>query len=336
LISVKVMIEIENVNYSNMDIKIRIFLFHRVSPQRNLLWNPMTPKLFEQIVVYLNNRYEIVPLEKTLTGQHKLKGEKELCAITFDDGYKDFIDYAFPILQKHKSPSSMYIVTDCADNNTPPWTYIINHLFINTSHISLDLKSKALPPSLKKINWRNSRERIAYAKKLSAFLKQLNNKERELIFEQIVKDFNDVEKPEGMMLSWDEIRYLHQNGCEIGSHSVSHPLLAKKSNVTEIASELTESGKIIEKQIGKFPIAISYPFGSYNDLTKKASQEAGYKVGITVNPVQFDSKKHNLFEVPRIELFDEPFLKSKLRMAGIIGGINNFLKTIMITGVFDY
>lgn len=318
-----------------MDIKIRIYLFHRVSPQRNLLWNPMTPKLFEQIVIYLNNKYEIVPLEKTLLGEYQPLSKKELCAITFDDGYKDFIEYAFPILLKHKSPSSMYIVSSCADNNIPPWTYIINHLFLNTSHISLDIKSKALPASLQKTKWKGQKERIHYAKKLSPFLKQLNNQERQLIFEQIVADFDDVEKPEGMMLSWDDIRYLHQNGCEIGSHSVSHPLLAKKTNIEEIAKELTESGKIIEQQIGKFPIAISYPFGSSNDLIKKTAQNVGYKIGVSVNAAYYDSKKNNLFEVPRIELFDEPFIKSKLRMSGFIEKINKAMRLVLLTGLWE-
>lgn len=318
-----------------MDLKIRIFLFHRVSPERNLLWNPMTPKLFEQIVVYLNNKYEIVPLEKTLLGDYIPLGNKMLCAITFDDGYKDFIDYAFPILQKHKSPSSMYIVTDCADNNMPPWTYIINHLFLNTSHISLDLKSKALPPSLQKTTWVNQKERVHYAKKLSPFLKQLNNHERKLIFDQILNDFTDVEKPEEMMLNWDEIRYLHQNGCEIGSHSVSHPMLAKKSNIKEIRDEFIKSGKIIEQQIGKFPIAFSYPFGSFNELVKKTTKNAGYKIGIAINHHPYDSKKHDLFEVPRFELYDEPFLKSKLRMNGLIQKIKTLLCSIPLMGWFD-
>lgn len=315
--------------------KIKIFLFHRVSAVRDSLWNPMSPQLFENIIIYLNKNYELVPLENTLLGNYRPSGKKPLCAITFDDGYKDFIDCAFPILQKHKTPSSMYVVTDCADNNIPPWTYIINHLFIYTSKLSIDLNLPLPPPLLQQKKWNSKKERILYAKKLSPFLKKINYDEKQVIYKKIRDEFNDVELPHGLMMSWDEIKEVYNNGCEIGSHSCSHPLLANKTNILEIRKELVESGRKIEKQTGKFPLSVSYPFGSYNDAVKKIAQETGYKIGMAVNPLTYDSSKHNLFEVPRIELYDEPFFKSKLRMKGIIGRINRIIKLLMIMGICE-
>ena len=41
----------------------------------------------------------------------------------FDDGYKDNIEYAAPILRQFKCPASFYVVTDCIDRNVPTWTY---------------------------------------------------------------------------------------------------------------------------------------------------------------------------------------------------------------------
>ncbi|MCW3071556.1 MAG: pda4E [Bacteroidetes bacterium] len=304
--------------------KIRIFLFHRVSPMRDPLWDPMSPALFERIVAYLGKSYEVVPLERTLIGDHIPLSKKELCAITFDDGYKDFINYAFPILKKHNCPSSMYVISDCVDQNLPPWTYIINHLFINTSHLLLDIHSKALPANLSKTTWNNSKERIGYARKLSPFMKQLNNRERVLIYEQIQKEFNDVDDPHDMMMSWDNIREIGRNGCEIGSHSASHPLLAKKTN--ELEHELTASAEKIKTETGKFPLAISYPFGNYNDTVKTMSENAGYKTGLTVNYGTYNSDVHHLFEIPRIELYSESFFKSRLRIKGYIENTRKIIK----------
>jgi peptidoglycan/xylan/chitin deacetylase (PgdA/CDA1 family) len=284
----------------------------------------MSPDLFEKIVSYLCKTYEVVPLERTLTGDHKPGSKKDLCAITFDDGYKDFINYAFPILQKHRCPSSMYVISDCVDQNLPPWTYIINHLFINTSHLSLDIHSKALPPNLSKTTWSSSKERIAYAEKLSPFMKQLNNRERVLIYEQIQKEFNDVDDPYDMMMSWENIREIAASGCEIGSHSASHPLLAKKTN--ELEHELIASAEKIKNETGKFPLAISYPFGNYNDSVKAMARQANYKVGLTVNYGTYDSTVHHLFEVPRIELYSESFFKAQLRIKGYIENTRRIIK----------
>lgn len=305
--------------------KIRIFLFHRVSPVKDPLWNPMSPELFERIIVYLNKKYELVPLEKTLLGEYVPSTSKPLCAITFDDGYKDFVQYAFPILLKYKTASSMYVITECVDKNLPPWTYIINHLFSNTSHLSLELNSKALPPTLQKTKWKNSSERLSYVRKLSPFLKKLNNHERLLIYNQIVNDFNDVDQPDNMMMTWDDIRYVAANNCEIGSHSFSHPLFARKT--IDLKNELEISGNKILLESGKFPTAISYPFGSYNEHTKQLSKEIGYKVGLTVNHGTYDSDKHDLYEIPRIELYDESWSKSKLRINGVIESINKIIRS---------
>jgi peptidoglycan/xylan/chitin deacetylase (PgdA/CDA1 family) len=311
--------------------KIKIFLFHRVSPVRDFLWNPMEPELFEKIIIHLNKNYELVPLEQTLLGNYQPLGKKPLCAITFDDGYKDFLNYAFPVLQKYKAPSSMYVVTDCVDDDLPPWTYIINHLFINTSKLSIDLNLPDYPPSLHDRKWKTKEERISYAKKLSPFLKKIDYDEKKSIYQRIREEFNDVELPKGLMMSWNDIKEVHLNGCEIGSHSCSHPLLANKTNVDEIRKELTESGKKIESNINKFPLTISYPFGSYNETVKTIAQNAGYKIGVAVHPSTFDSSKHNLFEVPRIELYDEPFFKSRLRISGIIENINRMIKLLFVS-----
>jgi len=309
-----------------MNTTLRTFLFHRVSPQRDKLWNPITPQLFDRILKYLDSNFEIVPLEQTLLGTYKPVAKKELCAITFDDGYKDYIDHALPILHKYKAPSSMYVVTDCVEKNLPPWTYLINHLFINTSHLALDLQSKALPPQLQKTKWKNQEERIAFARKLSPFLKQLNNHERTLIYNQILKDLDDVDYPEDMMMNWKEIEEISRENCEIGSHSVSHPLLTKKIDHDSLKKEIYDSGKKIEKVIGKFPLAFSYPFGNYNKAIEKMTQEAGYRLGIAVNNTFCKIPSFNPYEVPRIELYDEPFFKSRLRISGVIEKVSRAIK----------
>lgn len=59
--------------------KIKNFLFHRVNPERDLMWDPMDPKLFEQSIRYLKKNYQIVLLEEfILSGDYKKKHKKRL------------------------------------------------------------------------------------------------------------------------------------------------------------------------------------------------------------------------------------------------------------------
>ena len=115
-------------------------------------------------------------------------------------------------------------------------------------------------------------------------MKSIENNKRYYIYNEIIKELNDVTPPYGLMLKWDEIKELKNHMCEVGSHTVSHPVLSKKLSYDELMSELKESALIIEKHTGIYPATISYPFGAYNQDVKKAAFDAGYKIGVTVNP----------------------------------------------------
>jgi glycosyltransferase involved in cell wall biosynthesis/peptidoglycan/xylan/chitin deacetylase (PgdA/CDA1 family) len=304
---------------------ITTFLFHRINTIYDPLWNPIRPEHFEQIIIYLKKHFEFVVLTEYLLGNVIPETSKPLCAIGFDDGYRDYLEFALPILKKHNCPSSMYVVTDCIDKDLPPWTYMLNHYFINTNKLGIDIDTKDFPGHLKITSWRNKSERLLFAKQLNPYMKSLSNNLREKIYKDIIQELNDVDPPRGLMLTWDEVKSLHEYNCEVGSHTMNHPVLSKKLSHQELIKELRESALVIEKHTGRFPETISYPFGAYNEDVKKASQEAGYKIGVTVNPGTYDSLRQDLFEVPRIELFDEPFLKTRLRINEIVPKIRKIL-----------
>ena len=115
---------------------IRNYLFHRVSPIKDELWAPMNPELFEKIIIHLKQKYHIVNLEETYLSDSIIEQSKPLATISFDDGYKDNIEYAAAILNKHKVTASFYVITDCIDKNIPTWTFILDYLFQNTNKLS--------------------------------------------------------------------------------------------------------------------------------------------------------------------------------------------------------
>ncbi len=301
---------------------IKVFLFHRVNPHPDPIWPPITPGHFERIVKYLKRNFEVVPLEETLLGNYKPTKSKKLCAITFDDGYRDFIEYAMPVINKYKVPTSIYVITDCVDSCLPPWTYLFNFFLLNTSITSLEVESIEIPPSLRKNNWKNLEEKIDLIKQFSPILKTISDEGKEDIMQQMQVQITDVEMPKNLMLNWDEIRLLKNEGVEIGSHSGKHPALSKDFHLDSVRHELERSGKEIKAAIGKFPIAISYPFGIYNSQVKKIAKEVGYKMGLTVLPKPYTLNDDH-FEIPRIELYSEPFYKTRFRMNGQLQVLKN-------------
>ncbi len=103
-------------------------------------------------------------------------------------------------------------------------------------------------------------------------------------------------------------------------------MLGTMTNENEIKNELLISAKTIEEKLGHFPITISYPVGSFNDTTKRISKEIGYKIGLAVKQNTYNPNKEDLFEISRIELYNEPWWKTRLRITNTLENIKSIIR----------
>jgi peptidoglycan/xylan/chitin deacetylase (PgdA/CDA1 family) len=93
----------------------------------------------------------------------------------------------------------------------------------------------------------------------------------------------------GRSLSWEQIREMMKNGCEIGSHSVSHESLRPKKSRSEadqqlwLLGELKDSKEFLEKSLGISCTSFAYPFGIFDDSTTDTALQVGYETLVTVN-----------------------------------------------------
>ncbi|RYD86874.1 MAG: hypothetical protein EOP54_29680, partial [Sphingobacteriales bacterium] len=207
-------------NYIAGIMKKTILLFHRVNTVRDKLWDPMSPELFDKTMRYLSKNYDVLPLKELCLQQVKVKRP---LAISFDDGYKDFIDVALPIMKTYQLPSSMYVVTDCVDKNLPTWTYVMDYLFYNTKKLEIgvfDYGEKCAAFAIYK--WADKEAQLQYVKKFKQFLKHVDNGQREKIMAHFLRELDDVQIPGNLMMSWDDLRSLKNENVEIGSHTFSH------------------------------------------------------------------------------------------------------------------
>ena len=128
------------------------------------------------------------------------------------------------------------------------------------------------------------------------------------------------------MMDWQDLLKLTEQGHYIGSHTVSHCMLGTMDDPNEIKDELQLSGWMIEKHLGYFPKTISYPVGSYNETTINLSKEAGYTIGLAVKQKPYYPEKDGIFEIPRIELYNENWLKTRMRISNILEDIKTVIR----------
>jgi peptidoglycan/xylan/chitin deacetylase (PgdA/CDA1 family) len=285
----------------------------------------MDPVLFEKCIKYISRKYTVRLFEDLAFDKTALESKNRYATIMFDDGYKDNIEFALPILEKYNVKASFYVVTDCIEKNIPTWTHILEHLFRFSKKTELKLNFEELPEELQRGEFATAVERLAFAKRLKPYLKTIGHVERERVLDHIKMVFDDVSLPE-IMMSWDDLRSISEKGHCIGSHTVSHPMLATIEDEALITSELKDSADAIKKELGFFPKTISYPVGSYDERVKRLSKVSGYSIGLAVKQDVFSPQKEDIFEVSRIELYNEPWWKTKLRISNKLEEIKKVIR----------
>lgn len=95
---------------------VTVLNLHRVSPDTGSAYKAICPLFFDQLIGYLAKEFHIC-----LFGNFKkIKTNKPKLILSFDDGYKDFIDYAVPILEKHNVRVNQNVIPYCIETGLPP------------------------------------------------------------------------------------------------------------------------------------------------------------------------------------------------------------------------
>jgi peptidoglycan/xylan/chitin deacetylase (PgdA/CDA1 family) len=80
-------------------------------------------------------------------------------------------------------------------------------------------------------------------------------------------------------ISWPQLQTLLTDGMRIGSHSRSHPRLAKIKDSAKLWDQIYNSKIILESQLEASVEEFAYPYGSYNAKAAEAVKRAGYRAG---------------------------------------------------------
>ena len=85
-----------------------VLLYHSISDTDDFF--AVSPQKFESQMAYIKKQYEVVPLSRAFEHAAGNRVQRDSVAITFDDGYQDFADNAFPILKRYKLPATVFLI----------------------------------------------------------------------------------------------------------------------------------------------------------------------------------------------------------------------------------
>jgi peptidoglycan/xylan/chitin deacetylase (PgdA/CDA1 family) len=258
-----------------------ILTYHRFGDSSDLAVT--TARDFREQLDYIASHYRIVPLS-FIAGRLRSKQSLPagLAAITIDDGYRDAYEIAFPILRQMNLPATLFVVTDFVDRKIWMWTDKLRHLTLRAQKESLEatIDNRAFRFPL---NGRPSR--IEAAERVNAFLKSIpdNDKDKAIarLSESLGVEISAAPPPELSPVTWEQAREMDSMGVEIGSHTLTHPILTQVGR-EQLRRELVESRARLESILKRQVDLFCYPNGAYNSEVTGEVERAGYRLAVTV------------------------------------------------------
>ncbi|HEX9503720.1 MAG TPA: polysaccharide deacetylase family protein [Patescibacteria group bacterium] len=106
-------------------------------------------------------------------------------------------------------------------------------------------------------------------------------------------------------MDWSQIKELVNNGMTIGAHSVTHPNLTHLTS-TQLESELANSKKVIEKNLGITVKHFCYPGGAHNQVVVEKTAQYYISATTTIHKAYHNIKSPNdFYRLERIHIDDE-------------------------------
>ena len=287
-----------------------ILTFHRVSDDVDQLWPPMPITAFRSLMEKLVKTFRIIDINN-VTKLPDSSGPPFL-AVTFDDGYSDFIDNAVPILLDLGIPACQSVCPFLIDRRTPPWTQVLSVCLTSLEEkdlklpdgtnfeISKPVDEKMFLELCDRLYLIDDEARSAWLDNLAATLK-------------VTYDLYS-------MMTWDDIRSCIQNGFSIGSHSYSHRNLSKVEESELLDTEIALSRQRILEETGIAPSVFSFPNGLYNDNSLKVVEKSGYSIALLCDekPANLGiiNDSDGLLCLPRIDIGRANWKEEVLRSSG--------------------
>jgi len=258
-------------------------MLHKVCEEYDPLGITLSPNLFSDILKEISSQHNFVRLDRVVADPVSWRGEGLRFSVTFDDGYRDNYENAFPLLRQYAVPASVYVSPDHIDGKCEFWFERLIWMLYATAEERIDLGEIGLGV----LALHDEPERRSVLALMNNKLKLLDSLSRTRILDHCIDMLNLEEKSDySPMMTWAMLKEMSAAGMEIGSHTMTHPILSRESDET-VRYELRESRRRIEQELGQSVAGFAYPNGREEDLNQYIIEEverAGYQYAVTTVP----------------------------------------------------
>jgi len=279
----------------------RILMLHAVGSQAQAaiypsILNVYPTRIFEAELRYLSRHFSVVPLEGIIERlRQKTPGASQEIALTFDDGLRNNALVAYKILQRLRLPATFFVCPGLIETGQWAWTY---EIAARLTHLSSPKRTELF------------RRLGASAENILSLLEWMTSLSTtiRLTVEDRIRDATSAfaPTPEERYLfdtmTWEELASLDSDLITVGSHSMTHPILARTAR-KQLAIEIGESRRVLEHRLQRPVNYFCFPNGGYDDAALGLVRQH-YLAAVTTR-AGFVSSKDDIYLLPRIGAGEE-------------------------------
>jgi peptidoglycan/xylan/chitin deacetylase (PgdA/CDA1 family) len=253
----------------------------------------VTDRFLGDLIDHVRSRgLEILSLDDAITRLDQRDFRPFLC-LTFDDGYRDNYEVAFPVLRRHGAPAAIFLATGLIDRTSPMWWHPLERAFAGPGAAG---------------TFRSRAERAGAWAEWTARFRASEGAETIRLMDELAcrhPEFHPADAFDGA-LDATMIREMAASGLvTFGAHTVTHPLLARLSGPS-LAREIEGARDRCAALLGEAPRYFAYPFGQPDEVGPEAPAavaRAGFAAAFTTTAATLKERNTgDRYRLPRIML----------------------------------
>jgi len=228
--------------------------------------------------------------------------------VTVDDGYRDFFEFAYPVLLKYEIPCTVYLVSDFVSQKVWLWFDALHWLVHSTRRSQVRVQIDGHTIESKTVS---DEDRHGLWLRLTACCTALAPSKQAMAIADLQSQLEIAlpAKPtqDYAAMSWDEVRRLDSALIEVGAQTKSHPILATCTGEQQHL-EIAECKRAIEAELGARVDAFCYPNGQpddFTDETVRIVREAGFSSAVMACGGMLDPGPVDLLRLRRVAAPDD-------------------------------
>ena len=279
---------------SHKEPQLVVLMYHRILPKqdpRTQQEEPgmmVTPETFKMHMSLVKQHFEILPLSQWIKRkQNRETLPERCCAITFDDGWEDNYEFAYPILQELQLPATIFLVSDMIGTDQLFWPERLAHLLTD---IALTCPERWGHPDLAWLTNNKFSYTFTTTPPDQEQLSEIINSAKALRDEEIHQRINKIEAElqlkntsQPSLLSWQQMSEMCASGLiEAGGHTCHHIRLNAGQSEATLEQEIVQCKSQIEAQLGQTVDTFCYPNGDYSPRAVELVKQH-YQCAVTTN-----------------------------------------------------